>query len=475
MPFNSFEDYPMTWKPYRQRLKPPLYQSIAQILEEDIKNGSLAPNTKLPPQRELADYLDLNLSTVTRAFKICEMKGLIYATIGKGTFVSPNTSPIARIPDAEQEASYRKNSYIDFGQIRPFYQFNEIIAREARSIMMRPDADRLFEFNSSDKDVAYKKSGQKWLRQFHMDVPLENILITSGTQNALVISLLSFFKAGDKIAIDSFSYPNFIGLANLLNIQLIAIENDARGMIPECLEMNCKTNNIRGIYLIPSCSNPTAVTMPQERRIAISDTIRKQNLILIEDDTYAFLAPELIPISHYVPERFIYISGASKALCAGLRVAFAAFPPVFQEAIQRGMQSVSLKTPLLNLETISSLIERGISSQLISKRIQLSMERNTLYQKYFRVPAYCNPLSFFQWIPLPKGCSGYNFELQAKKAGLLLFCSERFAVGPPKETSSVRISLCTVSNNTELEKGLQILKTLIEENRISEGLETFII
>ena len=50
----------------------------------------LSPNTKLPPQRELADYLDINLSTVTRAFKICEVKGLIYAVTGSGTFVAPN-------------------------------------------------------------------------------------------------------------------------------------------------------------------------------------------------------------------------------------------------------------------------------------------------------------------------------------------------------------------------------------------------
>ncbi len=82
----------------------------------------------------------------------------------------------------------------------------------------------LFEYNSDKSDSRYNMAGQKWLKQYHMEVPLEDVMTTSGTQNALVISLLSFFKAGDKIAIDLFSYPNFISLANLLNIQLIAIQ-----------------------------------------------------------------------------------------------------------------------------------------------------------------------------------------------------------------------------------------------------------
>ena len=90
MPVNSFEYYPMTWKPDKKRLQAPLYLSLATLLETDIAGGYLSAGTQLPPQRELADFLDINLSTVTRAFKICERKGLIYAVIGKGTFVAPN-------------------------------------------------------------------------------------------------------------------------------------------------------------------------------------------------------------------------------------------------------------------------------------------------------------------------------------------------------------------------------------------------
>lgn len=76
MPVNSFENYPMSWKPSIDGTKKPIYQAIANQLEQDILNGVLLPGTKLPPQRELADYLDLNLSTISKAFKEC-VKGLI--------------------------------------------------------------------------------------------------------------------------------------------------------------------------------------------------------------------------------------------------------------------------------------------------------------------------------------------------------------------------------------------------------------
>lgn len=72
MPVNSFDNYPMSWKPDKSILKRPFYSSIASLLENDIVNGFLAPGTKLPPQRELADFLDLNFTTITRAYNLCE-------------------------------------------------------------------------------------------------------------------------------------------------------------------------------------------------------------------------------------------------------------------------------------------------------------------------------------------------------------------------------------------------------------------
>ncbi len=91
MPVNSFENYKMSWRPDRSKLSRPCYLSLANLLEEDIQNGHLAPGTRLPPQRELADFLDIHFTTVTRAYDLCREKHLIYGIAGKGTFTAPYT------------------------------------------------------------------------------------------------------------------------------------------------------------------------------------------------------------------------------------------------------------------------------------------------------------------------------------------------------------------------------------------------
>ncbi|NCU33582.1 MAG: GntR family transcriptional regulator, partial [Candidatus Moranbacteria bacterium] len=116
MPFNSFENYPMSWLPDRTSLFAPLYISLAEQLEGDIQRGKLANNTKLPPQRELADYLDVSLSTVTRAYLLCAKKGLVRGRTGSGTYVSFNVgSPrsVLRKPDKQEQ--------IQMGTVYPFY------------------------------------------------------------------------------------------------------------------------------------------------------------------------------------------------------------------------------------------------------------------------------------------------------------------------------------------------------------------
>ena len=89
MPVNSFDNYPMSWKPQIEHGAAPIYLAIAEQLEKDIRSGVLAPGTKLPPQRELADFLDVNLSTVSRAFKNCEQKGLICASSAAAPLCRP--------------------------------------------------------------------------------------------------------------------------------------------------------------------------------------------------------------------------------------------------------------------------------------------------------------------------------------------------------------------------------------------------
>lgn len=453
MPVNSFENYPMSWKPDKKSLKYPIYISLAKLLESDITSGKLAANTKLPPQRELADFLDLNLSTITRAFKICEMRNLIYATVGKGTFVSPNAVLPATL--------YKKNGYINMGSICPFYQFNSIVADTAQKILLDKSANHLFEFDNSHVTTKHKEIAKNWLKKYHINTDIDNIIITAGSQNALVITLLALFNPGAKIATDIYTYPNFISLAKQLNIQLIPIKTDTEGMLPEELEKNVKMLDIKGIYLMPSCSNPTGITISVNRRQALCDIIKKYNLITIEDDTYGFINYQnIMPIAALLPDKTIYLHGLSKSLSAGLRIAYLVFPLSFKKYFLNTANNINLKMPLLNCEIASVLIEDGIADEIIEKKKLLSYQRNQIYRKYFPETTASNPYSFFQWLPLKKQQSGYDYELYASSHNVKVLCSERFGVGNTSNFSALRIATCSPISVDELENGLSIIQNL---------------
>lgn len=467
MPVNSFENYPMTWIPDRKKISSPIYLSIAKLLEQDILSGTLAANTKLPPQRELADFLDLNLSTITRAFKLCENKGLIYANIGQGTFVSPN----AAIPAYPKE----ENRNIELSVIRPFYQFNNIVVDAAKKVLQKDTANCLFEFNYTLGTSYHKKIAQKWLHNFGVNALYENIILTAGTQNALTIAFLALFRAGDKIITDSFTYSNLINLAKQLNIQLISVASDFDGMIPDLLEKQCKLTDIKGIFLMPSCNNPTGNIMSMERRKIIAHLIQQYNLILIEDDAYGFISNQTdIPLQALIPDNTVYLHSFSKSISVGLKSAYIVVPDGLRQSFLNAANSVNLQMPQLNAEITSELISNGDAKRIIEHKKILAKERNSIYKIYFPNNVCSNIFSFFQWLPLSTELNGYQLEMQAKDNGIEIFCSDRFSVGKAEPTA-IRIATCSPDSALQLEKGLIILKQLLEKNQEYISQSNFII
>lgn len=105
-------------------MKRPYYGSLIQQLEQDILKNKLQKNTQLPSQRELADYLDLNFTTVGKAYKYGIEKGLLYTNIGSGTFISPNVFESITISTNEVT-----EHIIDFGLVSSFEECNNLLSR----------------------------------------------------------------------------------------------------------------------------------------------------------------------------------------------------------------------------------------------------------------------------------------------------------------------------------------------------------
>lgn len=455
MPVNSFENYILTWAPDRTRLKAPLYISIAQRMEEDIHSGVLAMGTKLPPQRELADFLDVSLNTVTRAYTTCEKKGLIYAVTGKGTFVNSTINSFKSIVEKVSE-----NTVINLGKtVSPVPNTEKFvqIVNEISSHSNFEDYMRMAEPFSSPYQL---NAAREWLNLFGLRQDNE-ILITSGSQNSLILILAGLFEAGDKIVVDQYTYPNFLSLANMLRIVLLPVNSDENGMNVAELKKTLNTNNIKGIYLSPSCSNPQAICMPSARRKDIANLINQYNLILIEDDCYAFLLenkPE--PIFNMIRQNAIYLTELNRAICPGIKTGFICFDSKFRSRLEQANYNCNLTVDWFYAQIAANAILGNIYQRSVKEHINRTKHRNRIYGKYFPVT---NINSYYQWLELPKGISSIVFESIALNAGIKVYGSERFLTGDSGGRYYLRVSTCGPDSDQELETALSKIKRIFKD------------
>lgn len=458
MPVNSFENYPMSWKPNKELLKRPFYSSIAALLEHDIVNGFLAPGTKLPPQRELADFLDLNFTTITRAYKLCEVKGLIFAITGSGTFVAPNATRSITI------STEQIKNCIDLGFVASFEQSNSIVAETIQKVVDKKYLEHLLNYNDPTGLPHQKTAGLNWMKSFGIDVNQDHIAIVSGAQNALAITLTALFKPGNRIATDVYTYSNFIQLAKMLHIQLVPIQGDEFGMLPNELDKQCSQLDIHGIFLMPSCTNPTTIMIADFRKQELAEVIRKHHLILIEDDIHAFLTAGIIPdykqpMFSLLPEQSVYISGTSKCICSGLRVAYIVFGDTLRKDILQAIFNVNVKTSSLDAEVITELILSGQAYEIVKQKKHLAESANKVYSEYFSsTNSVEHPFSFYRWLPIQDYYDAFQLETDLEIQGIRFFHSDRFITGQNTPNKYLRVALSSTNSSDELKIGLEILK-----------------
>jgi DNA-binding transcriptional MocR family regulator len=455
----------MSWRPEKSKLKRPIYLSLAQQLEDDIKKGYIVPGTKLPPQRELADFLDINFTTITRVYKLCEQQGLIHAITGRGTFVSQYAAHNATI--SSEDVS--QNSLIDLGFIAPFEQCNSMVYNTVQDVLNKQHFEKLLSYYQPLGMPHQLMAGCNWMEQLGVHVDPNNIAVVSGAQNGLAIILSALFSPGDYIAVDRFIYANFIELAKLYQLRLIPIKNDEQGMLPSELQTQCKSINLKGIYLMPSCSNPTTILMSEYRKKELAKIIENNQLITIEDDILAFLSPGVVSeyegsLSRHLSSRYIYLCGTSKSICAGLRVAYLSFSKDLKEMLTQAIFKINIKTSSLDAEIISELILNGTAEKIVAKKRKLSNDANLIFNLIFSKPKkFEHPLSLFRWLPIASDKNGNIIEEKFKENGIQVFHSDRFLCGYANEQRYLRISLSTVGSPSELKQGLAILKNTISK------------
>lgn len=462
MPVNSFDNYPMSWKPIIDRnSKTPLYIALADTLKKDILEGRLAPGTKLPPQRELADFLDIHLSTITRAFKICEQRGLVCSVVGRGTFISSDAAVqgMLTIHDSSEKV-------IEMGAILPKPDVEEIITDYLKEILAEPDFYKLMKYAPVNYDKLQTQAGIRWFEYFGLKAGGDTILFSSGSQNGIYAILSALYSYGDKIATTPVTYPGLKIAANSLGIQVVPLPLYDNMITVESLDFVVKNHNVKGFYFISDFNNPSGELMSIETRKEIANYCNTEKLPFIEDSIYSLFLPDpLPPISSFSPEYGIMIASVSKILSPGLRLAVLHIPDQYYTEVATTLYSIIITPPALMMQLFARLVNLEKFDKIRKLRMNDVLERNKLFDRICsNIKSTGNAYCPLRWAFLPEGrnIKPSTVEKELLEKGIQVFSAERFVVGNCEVPRALRLSLISEHDPDAYIAGLNTIRQYFE-------------
>ncbi|GMA74299.1 hypothetical protein GCM10025880_07160 [Methylorubrum aminovorans] len=282
-----------SWNPTIAGDAGPKYLAIVKALAEDIRAGRLPPGVRLPPQRALAKHLNVDLTTVTRAFNEARRTGLIDATAGRGSFVRRLPPPPAemRRPDPSGSVDLSMNMPPQPAAARLAERMEAGLSRLAGS----PGFFDRMQYQDSAGNMADRTAAAHWLGVRLGLLPVHRVLVAGGAQVVLAAVLAAMLRPGDPLCVPALTYPGLRMAAERRGIRLVPVPCDADGLDPDAFLESCKAERPRALYLVPTLDNPTTATLPLARRERIAEVARSHGVAVIEDDAYGALPPDAPP------------------------------------------------------------------------------------------------------------------------------------------------------------------------------------
>ena len=373
------DDHPAPWLPRLAANKGPRFLQIADALQAAVADGSLTPGERLPPQRQLAAQLDVDLTTVTRAYDEARRRNLLEGRGARGTYVAAPKVELNAILDLSMNTPPPPDGV----------DFDDMLKQGLSQVMMRADNELLMTYHLGGGSDSYRKAGAKWLTPMFGPLDAGQIVVCPGAQAAIAALILAFTTPGDIILAEPSSYPGLRAAASQFGRRVIAVEADQHGMLPGMLEAACRQHQPALVYLNPTLQNPTAITMPERRRKELAGIAQRSNVRIVEDDPYWLLADAAPPpIATFAPQQVVYISTLSKCLTPGLRVAFVLLrDPHERELFLVALRSFALMAAPLTAALATQWILDGTADRLMAgirseARLRHRMARDILAGRY---------------------------------------------------------------------------------------------
>jgi DNA-binding transcriptional MocR family regulator len=332
-----------------------LTQQLVDRFSAAIESGELEPGEKLPPTRSLAAEAGINHLTAARVYRRLAELGYVTASVGRGTFVRAlvpaagdqvgDDWQVYALPD--RPVSYQSEVLLDAFRLAQdenvislakgfpsprCYPVREIAHVSAK--LFEEEGEQALDYIEAEGVPSLREQVAKLGRQEGFAWEADEIVVTSGAQQALSLVVRALLEPGDVAAIESPTFAGALSSLRSVDARVIGIPLDADGLDIDALEDALKRHEVKLLVLQAACQNPTGRDLSPERRERLAELAVERNLFVLEDGVYSDLRFEGEPfpsLRTLAPGHVIHVNSLSKTVGGGLRIGWiAARGPVLE-------------------------------------------------------------------------------------------------------------------------------------------------
>ncbi|MEJ2467005.1 MAG: PLP-dependent aminotransferase family protein [Candidatus Thiodiazotropha sp.] len=463
------------------------YEQVAEHIRDQVRRGVLRPGERIPSVRKLSRRLGVSVSTVVQGYGLLQDERLIEPRPQSGYYVKaltrrppppamshPETYPVpVTVSEIALQVvqAYRSPGVIQMGTALPRTDFPAVsqLHRILASLARRPDP-RLRDYDMPPGNSGLRLQIARRCVDAGVSASPDDVVVTNGCQEALVLCLRAVAEPGDTIAIESPAFFGILQAVESLGLKALEIPTDPRlGISLDALRLAMEQWPLKAVLLTPNFSNPLGYCMSDARKGELVALLESAGVPLIEDDIYADL--------NYIGNRpkaakawdrtgnVLLCSSLSKTLDPGLRIGWALPGRFLDKVIHLKLVSSMASATLPAYATAEYLESGGHDRHLRTIRKAYRERRDRFLELVQRLlPEGCRVTSpdggFIAWVELPHGTDTMKLYHQAMQRGVSIAPGPLFSP-TGKYRQFIRLNFGQVGFEA-MAKGLSILSELLE-------------